>query len=52
VTRAISGAVAVQGTPMPVAQTSLRVTATVQWAGPGDGRRSRSVSTILTKGGL
>jgi hypothetical protein len=52
VSRDLDGQVTVVGTPMTVAQTSVRVFATLQWGAAGEERKSRTLSTLLTKGGL
>jgi hypothetical protein len=50
--RNAAGAVSASGTSLPLSQTSIRVTGTVSWGTASRDRRTRTISTVLTKGGL
>jgi hypothetical protein len=50
--RAANGRVAVGGNPLPISQTSVRIVTTITWGAADRQRQSRSLATILTKGGL
>jgi type II secretory pathway pseudopilin PulG len=52
VTRQPDGTVSVTGSSLPVSQTSVRITEFVSWGASPQGLRTRSVSTVFTKGGL
>ena len=52
VTRRGDGTTAFSGTSLPSSQTSVRVVYAISWGAPPQVRRTRTVATIFTKGGL
>lgn len=52
VTRLESGQITSSGQSLPLSQRSVRITAAFSWGAPPQPRRTHSVSTIFTKGGL
>ena len=52
VTRQPDGTLSATGGSLPGSQTSVRVVSSVSWGAPPQPRRTRSVATVFTKGGL